>query len=47
MRNPGLPYAKNKGADQPANPRSLISTFVVLSLDSIIPVLALAEISRL
>ena len=23
------PYANNKGADQPAHPRSLISTFVV------------------
>ena len=24
-----MPYANNKGADQPAHPRSLISTFVV------------------
>ena len=29
-----LPYANNKGADQPAHPRSLISTFVVRCLDS-------------
>ena len=39
-------YANNKGADQPAHPRSLISAFVVHCLDSIIPLLALAEISR-
>ena len=31
-----MPYANNKGADQPAHPRSLISTFVVRFLDSII-----------
>ena len=35
----------NKGADQPAHPRSLISTFVVRWLDSIIPLLAISEIS--
>ena len=29
-------YSKNKGADQPAHPRSLISAFVVRCLDSII-----------
>ena len=29
-----MPYANNKGADQPAHPRSLISTFVVRCLDS-------------
>ena len=32
--------ANNKGADQPAHPCSLISTFVVRYLDSIIPILA-------
>ena len=42
-----MPYANNKGADQPAHPRSLISTFVVGYLDSIIPVVAMYEISRL
>ena len=42
-----LPYANNKGADQPAHPRSLISAFVVCSLDSIISILAIAKISRL
>ena len=29
-----MPYANNKGADQPAHPRSLISAFVVRCLDS-------------
>ena len=42
-----LPYANNKGAGQPAHLRSLISAFVVRCLDSIIPILAKAEISRL
>ena len=40
-------YANNKGVDQPAHPRSLISTFVVRYLDSIIPILAKSKISRL
>ena len=31
-----MSYANNKGADQPAHPRSLISAFVVRCLDSII-----------
>ena len=30
-----LPYANNKDADQPAHPRSLISVFIIRSLDSI------------
>ena len=42
-----MPYANSRGADQPAHPRSLISAFVVRCLDSIIPLLAIAEISRL
>ena len=33
------PYGNNKGADQPVHPRSLISTFVVRCIDSIIPIL--------
>ena len=41
-----MPFANNKGADQPAHPRSL-SAFVVRCLDSIISVLAITEISRL
>ena len=44
MRKPVLAYANNKGADQPAHPRSLISAFVVRCLDSTIPLLATAEI---
>ena len=44
MRKP-MPYANNKGADQPARPHSLISTFVVLCLDSIIPLVSISEIS--
>ena len=42
-----LSYANNKGPDQPAHPRSLISVFVVHCLDSIISVDSIAEISRL
>ena len=40
-----MSYANNKGADQPAHPRSLISAFVVHCLDSIIPLDSIAEIS--
>ena len=42
-----MPYANNKGTDQPAHPRSLISTFVVRTLDSIVPVVAVYQTSRL
>ena len=41
-----MPYPNNKGADQPAHPRSLISTFVVRCLDSIISLDSIAETSR-
>ena len=41
-----MPYANNKGADQPAHPTSLISAFVVRSLDSIIYLVSRSEISR-
>ena len=37
----------NKGADQPAHSCSLISAFAVHCLDSVIPLLAIDEISRL
>ena len=47
MKNMFLPYANNKGADQPANPRSLISTFVVHYVDSIIPLVSIPQISSL
>ena len=42
-----IPYANNKGADQPAHPRSLISTFVVRCLGSRICILAISNISSL
>ena len=42
-----MPYANNKDADQPAHPRSLISTFVVRCLDSIMPLVSISEISSL
>ena len=41
-----MPYANNKGAARHAHPRSLTSTFIVHSLDSIVPVVAMYEISR-
>ena len=42
-----MSYANNKGADQPAHLRSLISAFVVYCLDSIISLDSIAVISRL
>ena len=42
-----MPYANNKGANQPAHPCSLISAFVVRCLDSIIPLDSIAESLRL
>ena len=42
-----MTYANNKGADQPAHPRSLISTFVVRCLYSTISVLAKSKSSSL
>ena len=41
-----MPYANNKSADQPAHPRSLISTFVVRCLDSMICILVISKVSR-
>ena len=40
-------YANNKGADQPVHPHSLISTFVVCCLDSIIPLVSISKIPSL
>ena len=40
-------FANNKGADQLAHLRSLISTFVVRGLDRIIPLVSISEISSL
>ena len=42
-----MPYANNKGADQPAHSHSLISTFLVYCLDSIIPLVCISEILSL
>ena len=42
-----MSYANNKGADQPAHPRSLISAFVVRCLDSIKPLVSVTKISSL
>ena len=42
-----MSYSNDKGADQPAHPRSLISAFVFRCLDSIISLDSIAEISRL
>ena len=47
MRNLFMLYANNKGANQPAHPRSLISTFVVNCLANIIPLVSISEISSL
>ena len=41
-----MPYANNKGADQPAHPHSLICVFVLRSLDGIISLVSRSEISR-
>ena len=41
-----MPYANNKSADQPVSLHSLISAFVVRCLDTLIPLLAIAEFSR-
>ena len=42
-----MPYANNKGADQPAHSRSLIRAFVIRCLDSIIPLVSKYKISGL
>ena len=39
-----MPYANNKGADQPMHPRSLISTFVVRCLSSLVHLVSISEI---
>ena len=41
-----MPYVNNKGADQPAHLRSLISTFTVRCLDNMICILAISKVSR-
>ena len=44
MRNQFMEYANNKGADQPAHTRSLISAFVIRCLDSMIPLVSISKI---
>ena len=41
-----MPYANNNGAEQPAHPRSLTSTFVFRCLDSMICIHAISKVSR-
>ena len=41
-----MPYVNNKGVDQSAHSRSLISTFVVHCQDRMIPLVYMSEISR-
>ena len=42
-----MSYANNKAADQPAHPCSLISTFVVRCLDSVMSLVSVTKISSL
>ena len=42
-----MSYANNKGADQPAHPRSLISAVVVRCLDSVMSLVSVTKISSL
>ena len=42
-----MPYANNKGVDQPVHSHSLITAFVVHFLYSIIPTLAKSKILRI
>ena len=47
MRKCVMSYANNKGANQPAHPRSLISAFVVRCLDSMMSLVYVTKISSL
>ena len=42
-----MSYKDNKGADQPAHPRNLISAFVVRCLDSVMSLVSVTKISSL
>ena len=42
-----MSYGNNKGTDQPAHPRSLISAFVVHCLDSMMSLVSVTKISNL
>ena len=43
LENLFMPYVNNKGADQPAHSRNLISDFVVRCLDSITHLVVIFE----
>ena len=47
MRKRVMSYANNKGTDQPAHPRSLISALVVRCLDSVMSLVSVTKISNL
>ena len=47
MKTCFMSYANNKGADQPAHLRSLISAFVVHCLDSVTFLVSVTKISSL
>ena len=47
MRKPAYAIATSKGADQPAHPHSLISTFVVHCLDSMVSLVSIFAVSWL
>ena len=47
MRKRLMSYANNKGADQPAHPRSLIGAFVVRCLDSVMSLVSVSKFSSL
>ena len=47
IRNLFMPYANNKGADQPAHPHSVISNFVVHCLDSMVHLVSILSITWL
>ena len=47
MRKGVMSYANNKGADQPAHPRSQISAFVVRCLDSVMSLVSVTKIPSL
>ena len=42
-----MAYANNKDADQPVHPHSLISIFVIRSIDSTVPIDSIIKISGL
>ena len=43
----GMSYTNNKGADQPAHPRSLISSVVIRCLDSVMSLVSVTKIPSL